>query len=573
VYLGPTSKGGEDEKHMLIYLADMSKLRSGIHNAIKWLHAKGLGDPESKKNWIFGNIERYGNKKTLNYFGRNATKEFRNAWVHVKEFTAFDTMEKYKALIPYKIQNHVKLILEGKQGLFVASKEVILKDDIVWNMEFTYVGERGTGLKTSVKIGGSIFSEATEKMGSSALWVFDCCKGLEGHFWIDMEYKTIMGKISEWMGNIGCWNGIFMLPTGENADMVIILLGVKTSPGWHIIKGDYQFGPQLQASGQIIKDGNRVIARYKPIGTIIYVLHHPPTAFVADNFAKKVKQLDSIFIEPRNGWDMCTKYRDARCPVVVDEIISSYYQSDSWIIIGYEILHMIHTLAGKTPQLVLFESDQNMGVWLRKWKKKKVDGVQLEDGEEELWKDQEEESSDTSKDSEDDSRDSDSEDEANSLVSKRQRLALIQVKEQQKGNRLNMATNLQSSFRNEENSSQHSTVIASTPAPMQTEISEDGRTYSFLPDIGLWFDGMAWYEREEIPNDEAGREASFKFVPSSGPTTSLDKIHHPRSRISYAIGLHPLEEGQVNAGVAAAMEFVDGALIHPGEHPSWSLEL
>jgi hypothetical protein len=441
----------------------------------------------------------------LNYFGRDAIKEFRNAWMHVKEFTAFDTMEKYKALIPYKVQNHVKLILEGKQGLFVDGKEVILKDDTVWDMEFTYAGERGVGLETFVKIGGSIFSEATGKMESSALWVFDCRKGPEGHFWEEMEYKTIMSKISKWMCNIGRWNGIFMLLAGENADMVITLLDVKTSPGWHIIKGDYQFGPQSQASGQVIKDGNRVIARYKPIGTIIYVLHHSPTAFVADNFAKKMKQLDSIFIESRNGWDMCTKYRDARCLAVVDEIISSYYQSDSWIIIGHGISHMIHTLTGKIPQLVLFESDQNMRVWLRKWKKEKVDGVQPEDGEEELWKDEEEESSDTSEDSEDDSRDSNSGDEANSPVSKRQRLTLTQIREQQKGNKLNMTTNLQSSFRNNENSSQHSTIITSTPTPMQTEINEDGRTYSFLLDIGLCFDGMAWYERKEIPNDEGGR--------------------------------------------------------------------
>jgi hypothetical protein len=50
VYLGPILRRGKDEKHTLIYLADMSKLRSGIHNAIKWLHAEGFGDPESKKN-------------------------------------------------------------------------------------------------------------------------------------------------------------------------------------------------------------------------------------------------------------------------------------------------------------------------------------------------------------------------------------------------------------------------------------------------------------------------------------------------------------------------------------------
>jgi hypothetical protein len=177
------------------------------------------------------------------------------------------------------------------------------------------------------------------------------------------------------MDIIGRWNGIFMLPASKNADMVITLLGVKTSSSWHIIKGGYQFGLQSQASGQVIKDGNRVIARYKPVGVVIYVLYHPPTAFVANNFAKKVKQLDSTFIEPRNGWDMYTKYRDTCCPVLVDEIISSYYQSNSWVIIRHGISHMIHTLAGKTPQLMLFESDQNMGVWLQKWKKEKVDGI------------------------------------------------------------------------------------------------------------------------------------------------------------------------------------------------------
>jgi hypothetical protein len=192
---------------------------------------------------------------------------------------------------------------------------VIVKDDIVCDIEFTYVGKRGTGLETLVKIGGSIFSKATGKMGSNALWVFDCRKGPEGHFWGEMEYKTIMGKIYEWMGSIGCWNDIFMLPANENADMVNALLDVKTSLGWHIIKRNYQFGPHSQASGQDIKDGNRVIARYKPVGAIIYILYHPPTALVTYNFAKKVKQLDSIFIEPRSGWDMCTKYRDARCPV------------------------------------------------------------------------------------------------------------------------------------------------------------------------------------------------------------------------------------------------------------------
>jgi hypothetical protein len=95
----------------------------------------------------------------------------------------------------------------------------------------------------------------------------------------------------------------------------------------------------------------------------------------------------------------------------------------------------------------------------------------------------------------------------------------------------------ESSFRSGENSSQYSTVIASTPAPMQTEINEDGRTYSFLADISLWFDGMAWYEKEEISNDEVQGEARFKFVPSLGPIANLSTIHHSRPRILDAVGL------------------------------------
>jgi hypothetical protein len=51
-------------------------------------------------------------------------------------------MEKHKPLIPYKLQNHVKVILEGKQGLFEDVKKVILEDDIVWNIELMHAQEK-----------------------------------------------------------------------------------------------------------------------------------------------------------------------------------------------------------------------------------------------------------------------------------------------------------------------------------------------------------------------------------------------------------------------------------------------
>jgi hypothetical protein len=76
--------------------------------------------------------------------------------------------------------------------------------------------------------------------------------------------------------------------------------------------------------GQTIKDGNQIIIRYKSIGAINYILHHAPTVLVIDNFSKKVKQLDLIFIEPRNGWNMCIKCCDVRYSTLVDEVILFY---------------------------------------------------------------------------------------------------------------------------------------------------------------------------------------------------------------------------------------------------------
>lgn len=44
--------------------------------------------------------------------------------------------------------------------------------------------------------------------------------------------------------------------------------------------------------------------------------------------------------------------------------------SKSWVIVAQEFPHMVHTLASKTRQLILFELDHNMTFWLHKWKKK-----------------------------------------------------------------------------------------------------------------------------------------------------------------------------------------------------------
>lgn len=55
------------------------------------------------------------------------------------------------------------------------------------------------------------------------------------------------------------------------------------------------------------------------------------------------------------------------------------------MIVAQGFSYMVHTLTSKTTQFIFFQSDCNMVLWLCKWKKEIVDGVQLKKREEELW--------------------------------------------------------------------------------------------------------------------------------------------------------------------------------------------
>ncbi|HYP43364.1 MAG TPA: hypothetical protein VEQ18_05020 [Candidatus Nitrosocosmicus sp.] len=95
------------------------------------------------------------------------------------------------------------------------------------------------------------------------------------------------------------------------------------------------------------------------------------------------------------------------------------------MIVACGISHMIHTLAGKTTKVIIFESDENIALWLRRWKRVAEDGIKLGDGEEKLWEDGEVDLSETSNDSSDDSL---SGDEVASPAPKRMKTTNIQGK-------------------------------------------------------------------------------------------------------------------------------------------------
>ena len=224
--------------------------------------------------------------------------------------------------------DHHQLIIEGGLGFFCNRKVIPRNDDGNWKMTFNYEGTNSLGFSTEVKIGDSILKNDSGIFGRSALWIFDCRNGPTNGYWTQTKYTSIMKKIESWMGDVQRWNVIFMLPVGENVKHIQNLIGLNNIFEYFVHVGTYIFGPQSETTGFVVKDGPKCIAKFSPIGQFIVVLRHPPNTSLENNFANDKgtpQNIQSYYIEPSSGWSMCSKNRMARCPAVVEELISHFF--------------------------------------------------------------------------------------------------------------------------------------------------------------------------------------------------------------------------------------------------------
>ena len=149
-------------------------------------------------------------------------------------------------------------------------------------------------------------------------------------------------------------------------DHILNLIGVYNIPKYFLHIRTYIFGPQSETTNFVVKDRPKCIAKFSPIGQFIMILRHPSITSLEDNFANDKgtpKNIQSYYIEPSNGWNMCFKNWTARCLAVVEELISHFFSSD-WMMVMKGFSHLIENICGRDEPLILMESDLDMEVWL-----------------------------------------------------------------------------------------------------------------------------------------------------------------------------------------------------------------
>ena len=140
----------------------------------------------------------------------------------------------------------------------------------------------------------------------------------------------------------------------------------------HILQLTYAFGLQCKENGQHLRVHREMITEVKPIGAVIVILCHLANSTIERNIASDNDVINLIYSEPKE-WDVCSKYKEACNPQCIDELLKSFYEAKLWTIVVESYSHMVDTLVGKTQDLIIMESNQDMLTWLQEWKHTVVD--------------------------------------------------------------------------------------------------------------------------------------------------------------------------------------------------------
>jgi hypothetical protein len=192
------------------------------------------------------------------------------------------------------------------------------------------------------------------------------------------------------MGDVDHWNVLLFLPAGADVVKITKLLQLPQEIT-DILNLSYVFAPQCKEKGQEIRGSGTVLARVKPVGSIIIVLRHPASSTSRLNLTNANGTINPVYTEP-DSWGVCTSFKEARNSQCIDNIMRPFYNNESWTIAVQGYTHMSDTLTSKTQELIIMESDPSMMSWLQEWKRQTVD--MEPENKFELWEDEKEASED-----------------------------------------------------------------------------------------------------------------------------------------------------------------------------------
>ena len=148
---------------------------------------------------------------------------------------------------------------------------------MVWKARFKTSGvNSSTANEVHIMHNNTFFDGTNERLGESALWIFDCrhCGNGKYSIWEEADYTNAIDRVEEWMQGSPRCNVVFLYPKGNDTAVAFVKM-LRDSKELYTFCGSWTFSKETRSIESTLKFEGQRIMGFQSVADIVVVLVCP----------------------------------------------------------------------------------------------------------------------------------------------------------------------------------------------------------------------------------------------------------------------------------------------------------
>ena len=265
-------------------------------------------------------------------------RRFVQNWAY-PNYVYLKSLKRYAIDIPNAIRAQYDDIIAGHKGFDRQVRDLgdgtYIVTGLVWEARVKTPGvNNSTANEVHIMHRNGFFDGTSERVGESALWIFDCCKcgnGKDG-IWEEADYKKAMDRVKEWMQGGPRWNVVFLYPEGDETAVSFVKM-LRESKELYAYCGSWTFLEETRSTENTLKFEGQWIKGFQSVVDIVVVLacptHTNPNVNIPRTFEA---ELPLSFQDYKSKWAPKVGNSKRRTPEEIAKLVKAYL-SEGWMLV------------------------------------------------------------------------------------------------------------------------------------------------------------------------------------------------------------------------------------------------
>ena len=283
-------------------------------------------------------VSCFGNHQILSWLGKMGTRRFVQNWAY-PNYVYLKSLKRYAMDIPNAIQAQYDDIIAGRKGFDEQVRDLgdgtYIVTGLVWKARIKTPGvNNSTVVEVHIMHHNGFFDGTSERVGESALWIFECrnCGNGKDGIWEEANYKKAMDTVEEWMQGGPRWNVVFLYPEGDETVVSFVKM-LRNSKELYAYRGSWTFLEETRSTENTLKFEGQRIKGFQSVADIVVVLicptHTNPNVNIPRTFEA---ELPLSFQDYKSKWALEVGDSKRRTPEEIAKLVKAYLP-EGWMLV------------------------------------------------------------------------------------------------------------------------------------------------------------------------------------------------------------------------------------------------